>query len=137
VPIKIWQLWAPDGEAEWWYQLGYAEYNRHVLAFRLLRGLNQVYYVGVLAAWLLSLRPLLRDAAAGSAWATIGIWNVVYLTAVAVVFSGQCRYHFPLMPLLFIQIGWWLVRGVANERPQRSDDHVSAGTGNARQATAS
>ena len=63
LPSKIWYLWAPDGEGEWWFQRGYDRYDRHVLIFRTVRVINQLYYFGALACcavavtllWLLGL----------------------------------------------------------------------------------
>ena len=68
VPLKIWRLWAPDGEGEWWFQRGYAGYDRNAMAFRLVRGVNQAFYALVLLAWIASLPSLWRATSRDRAW---------------------------------------------------------------------
>jgi hypothetical protein len=106
LPKKVFHLWAPDGESEWFYQRGYAGYDAHVLFFRALRVLNQAYYVVLLllavpAMWLVPRRE---------AWAASGVALMVYTTLVSIVFSGQSRFHASLMPFIALYAGWTLVR---------------------------
>nr|WP_294518034.1 glycosyltransferase family 39 protein [uncultured Rhodopila sp.] len=108
LPLKVWRLWAPDGEGEWWFQRGYAGYDRNATAFRIARGANQAFYALVLLAWIASLPSLVRAASRDRAWLTLPLVMVLYLTMISMVYSGQSRFHFPVMPLIFTQVGWWL-----------------------------
>lgn len=112
-PLKVFRLWARDGEAEWLYQSGYAGYDAHETIFRVVRWANQLFYGGVMALALWSLRAMWRQrrslpAIAWSGWAVMG-----YFTALSVVFSGQSRFHFALMPFAAIYAAHALMRARA------------------------
>lgn len=111
VPLKIWRLWAPDGEAEWWYQRGFAFYDNYLYLFRAVRIANQVFYVLLISGFLvtLALLPRLRET---SNWpySLFPYLIVAYLTAISVVFSGQSRFHFPAVPWIVMTVGWLLDR---------------------------
>jgi 4-amino-4-deoxy-L-arabinose transferase-like glycosyltransferase len=111
VPQKIWRLWAPDGEGEWWYQRGYASYDRYWYLFRALRAVNQIYYAALMLAFLGSLAfvPMLRVT---SDWpySLFPYVLVAYLTAISILFSGQSRFHFPAMPWIMMTVSWFIVR---------------------------
>jgi len=116
IPAKIWFLWSGDGEAEWLYQSGYSQYDTYTLLFRAVRVLNQVLYVVLLALAAASLPPMLRQrrslpARCFSGWAAIG-----YFTAVSVVFSGQSRFHFTLMPFIALYAAWRVTPGAGRVR---------------------
>lgn len=119
IPMKIWRLWAPDGEGEWWYQRGFAGYDQHVFAFRTLRIFNQVYYIGLLALATNAVWQLFRDRKLQSPWAFLGVWLAGYVTIISCIFSGQSRFHFPIMPWVVIYAGWALalVMGLHDKRP--------------------
>lgn len=103
MPKKLFRLWALDGESEWLYQAGFASYEKHRLAFRSMRVLNQAYYVallvGFLFAWRVWFAP--RNPAA---------WPVpimiTFFSALSMIFSGQSRYHSPLMPFIIGYAAW-------------------------------
>jgi hypothetical protein len=117
VPLKIIRLWARDGEAEWLYQSGYAGYDEYQTIFRAIRWINQLYYTGVmlLAAW--SLRGMWRQRRSLPAWAWSGWATMAYFTALSVVFSGQSRFHFALMPFAAIYAGYTLTRSGTGGNP--------------------
>jgi hypothetical protein len=110
IPLKVWGLWIGDGEAEWMYQRGYPGYDSHVLAFRAVRVLNQVCYWAVLLLALASLRPMLRRSQSLSPWCFTGWALFGYFTAISVVFSGQSRFHFALMPFVALYAAWRVER---------------------------
>lgn len=118
IPLKIWRLWAPDGEGEWWFERGYAGYDAHRLSFRLMRGLNQAYYVALLLAAGAAVWELYASGEARRPGATIGFWLAIYITMVSIVFSGQSRFHFPVMPWVCIYAGWFATRRLAVSQPQ-------------------
>lgn len=112
MPRKLFRLWAPDGEAEWAFQAGFQSYDNYWLLFRALRGLNQAYYImlllGFLAAgWLLfSGRVRIGDRRFG--WWLLPYGVALYPSLIAMVFSGQSRFHYPVMPFVAMVCGWLL-----------------------------
>lgn len=108
IPLKIWHLWAPDGEAEWAFQAGAPHYAAHEKLFRSIRYVNQGYYlllmIGCAYGALAVARTALRDKGFHrlSPWLTLPPLLALYTTLLAIVFSGQCRFHFPVMPLLIM-----------------------------------
>jgi 4-amino-4-deoxy-L-arabinose transferase-like glycosyltransferase len=109
IPHKVFRLWAPDGEAVWSYQKMGTAYDTHRWAYRAVRVINQAYYVLMLLAALAF--PLLyrrRAAGRGSAWIWFCYFFSLYITLVSIVFSGQSRFHFPVMALLVINAAWSL-----------------------------
>ncbi|SFW29904.1 Dolichyl-phosphate-mannose-protein mannosyltransferase [Nitrosovibrio sp. Nv17] len=107
IPLKMWHLWAKDGEAEWAYQAGYPHYPRHQSLFRSIRWANQVLYALMLVGSLVTLVLLSRgkhDVA--WPWVSIGYCLMAYLTLISVVFSGQSRFHFPAMPWIIMYAAW-------------------------------
>lgn len=107
IPLKVWHLWAKNGEAEWAYQAGYPHYQQNQYIFRSLRWVNQIFYtlllVGSLAAAILLIRNGNRVA---RPWVFIGYCLMIYLTMISIVFSGQPRFHFPAMPWVIMYAAW-------------------------------
>lgn len=107
IPKKLQKMWLIDGEAEWFYQLGSNKYQQYKLVFRTVRIINQVIYFAIMIGampisyWLI--RGTVKPA---SFWAHSGIAIFTYLTALTVVFSGQSRFHFNLIPLVAIYAVW-------------------------------
>jgi hypothetical protein len=108
IPLKVWGMWAGDGEAEWMYQLGYRYYDRYVELFRSVRILNQILYWVVLGLAVASLPAMLRQRRSLSVWCYSGWALIGYFTAISVVFSGQSRFHFALMPFVALYAAWGL-----------------------------
>jgi uncharacterized membrane protein YhaH (DUF805 family) len=109
IPLKIWTLWAKDGEAEWAYQGGYDDYYRYQTAFRAVRIANQAYYVALVGLFIASVALVWRRLDAQQRpWAMFAYVFALYLTAISTVFSGQPRFHFPVMPWVIMNVGWVL-----------------------------
>jgi hypothetical protein len=106
IPKKIWRLWAPDGESEWSYQAGYKSYENFWLAFRIARVVNQLYYICLILLFLLSVVCFARRRRPLDTYEVTGYALVVYFTLISIVFSGQSRFHYPLMPWIAIYAGW-------------------------------
>lgn len=101
VPLKVFWLWAPDGEGEWWYQHGYPLYEEHKTLFRAFRYVNQAYYFGLLFLSAVTVYATL----ARRRWPPdllICMVPPIFITWVSVLFSGQSRFHFPAMPFIAI-----------------------------------
>jgi hypothetical protein len=120
MPRKMVRLWAPDGEAEWLYQRGFVHYDTSVLLFRAVRGLNQAYYFAILALALPAIWHVLRRRDMASPWTTTGLSLCVYFSAISIVFSGQSRFHFSLMPFVAIYAARTLVRVLTHARSSRA-----------------
>lgn len=109
-PKKLMRLWLPDGEAEWAYQSGAPGYVRFEMLFRAVRYVNQAYYGALMAAFALAFFMLAaRRWRNGQRW--IGWWLLpyglaLYPTLICVVFSGQSRFHYPVMPFVCMTAGW-------------------------------
>lgn len=110
IPKKVWRLWAPDGESEWSYQAGFKNYEEFWVIFRLVRGINQVYYSCLLLLSLLSLTYFARQERTPEAYEVTGYTLVIYFTAISIIFSGQSRFHFPLMPWIAMYAAWTIVQ---------------------------
>jgi hypothetical protein len=110
IPRKIWRLWAPDGEAEWQYQAGYKGYAEHWPVFRAVRIVNQVYYVALLLLTLLSAYYFYRGAGIPTPECCTGYVLMLYTTLISIVFSGQSRFHFAMVPWIAMYASWALVQ---------------------------
>ena len=98
IPLKIWRLWAPDGEAEWSFQSGFPNYNHYWLAFRSVRIFNQLYYTAILIFFALGSFFLFKEPRPMPPAVLTGYALIGYFTLISIVFSGQSRFHFPIMP---------------------------------------
>ena len=117
IPKKIFRLWAPDGESEWQYQAGTPGYSDHRVLFRGARIFNQLFYVAVLLLSALALIRLIRARAPPDLYA--GFVLAVATTALSVVFSGQSRYHFPVMPFLLAYAAYFAVSSLRSREGVR------------------
>ena len=130
MPLKLAKLWGPDGEAQWAYETGYADYAEHAGTFRALRIVNQLYYFALLGCFALAAGLIVwRRRKAGLRlidWWLLPYGVAAYPTAIAMVFSGQSRFHYPAMPFICMTCGWlladWLVR-----RGRETVPHAKAG----------
>lgn len=106
IPLKVWNLWVGDGEAEWMYQRGYRDYDRYVVFFRVVRIVNQLLYWAVLALAAASVPAMVRQRRTLPAWCWSGFAVIGLFTAISVVFSGQSRFHFALMAFIALYAAW-------------------------------
>lgn len=119
IPLKIWRLWAPDGEGEWWYQRGFAGYDTHVVDFRVIRWFNQLYYAFLLLTCAAAVSRMILKQECRPPWSLLGVWLSAYITVISCVFSGQSRFHFPVMPWVMIYAGWMIAHWI-DERSMRT-----------------
>ena len=129
MPLKAFRLWGPDGEGEWAYQGGYARHAEFAWLFRAVRYANHAFYVALLAGFaaygLRTAWRRWRNPPPGESWA--GWWLLpygiaAYPTAIAIVFSGQSRFHFPVMPFVCIACGWLAAEALR----RRADEALGA-----------
>jgi Dolichyl-phosphate-mannose-protein mannosyltransferase len=103
MPKKLFRLWVPDGESEWVFQAGYVHYDKQRVAFRTVRWVNQVFYLTVLAGFVWALFQLPRTRGPNEYAVPL---MAVFFSLLSMVFSGQSRYHAPLMPFLIGYAAW-------------------------------
>lgn len=113
IPLKIVALWAGDGEGEWFYQRGYKQYDRYKILFRAGRLVNQIFYLALWALALVNLGDFIRRRNSVSPWVFSGWWVIGYFTLISIVFSGQSRFHYCLMPFVAIYAAQTLAGAVA------------------------
>jgi hypothetical protein len=117
VPKKVWRLWAPDGEGEWAYQVGYKDYDAYRMVFRALRGFNQLYYSAMMILLALSIVYILKSGRELFPGALTGYILCGYFTLVSIVFSGQSRFHFPMMPWVAMYAAWTITQWIEGRQP--------------------
>jgi 4-amino-4-deoxy-L-arabinose transferase-like glycosyltransferase len=117
VPKKIWRLWAPDGEGEWAYQAGYPAYSDYWMIFRALRLVNQAYYVVLLGLALSSIYYWSKGVRMARSEAATGYILILYTTGISIIFSGQSRFHFPLVPWIAMYAAWTMLLATRTSRP--------------------
>ncbi|TCM18651.1 dolichyl-phosphate-mannose-protein mannosyltransferase [Novosphingobium sp. PhB165] len=112
-PQKLARLWLPDGEAEWAYQAGAPSYARLPAVYRALRWVNQGYYLllmlGFALAFVVMTVRRLYDRTRWAGWWLLPYALALYPTAICLVFSGQSRFHYPVMPFVCMAAGWLVV----------------------------
>lgn len=121
MPQKAFRFWIPDGEAEWSYQATTPFYDDYAVWFRGIRLMNQAYYFSAIGLAALAFGALVRSGADRRAY--IGFVVAAYFTAISLIFSGQSRYHFPLMPFMFVYASWLIqlrMLGPKSARPATS-----------------
>lgn len=115
-PRKLARLWLPDGEAEWAYQAGAPSYPRFAFAYRAVRAINQAYYValmlGFAAAFVAMPFVRRRDGQRWFGWWLLPYAIALYPSLVAIAFSGQSRFHYPVMPWVCMAAGWTAMRAL-------------------------
>lgn len=106
IPKKLYWAFLPDGEGEWGFQAGYKAYDTHRSVIRSIRWTNQVYYLALLVATLAAALWLFKrwktlSPSAKYFLAFAGTYLLV-LTVQTIIFNGQSRYHFPLVPVMTV-----------------------------------
>jgi hypothetical protein len=130
LPLKAFRLWIPNGESEWSYQAGYKMYERYVSWFRTVRYINQVYYLCLLimfvwTGWLLFVQK--KGISQAIDWWALPHALALYLTIIAFVFSGQSRFHYPIMPFVMMCCGWFVVSLYSgNSFHHRASEHSNS-----------
>jgi len=110
MPLKLARLWLPDGEAQWHFERGWAPWERYATLGHAIRLANQALYVlmllGMAAFAVVELRRRLREKLRLIDWWLLPYGIAAYVSAIAVVFSGQGRFHYPVMPFAAMVCGW-------------------------------
>ncbi|OYU36392.1 glycosyltransferase family 39 protein [Novosphingobium sp. PASSN1] len=123
MPMKLFRLWGPDGEGQWAYETGSPAWQAAPWAFTLLRAVNQLWYFALLGLFALAAVLMVRQRRAEGArvidWWLLPYGIALYPSAIAMVFSGQSRFHYPVMPFVCMAAGWvlaeWLSRRMARK----------------------
>ncbi len=114
MPMKLARLWGPDGEGQWAYETGSWAYAAAPHAFLALRLANQAWYWALLALFVAAFPVMIRARRRAGLglidWWLLPYGIAAYPSAIAVVFSGQSRFHYPVMPLVCIMAAWLIAR---------------------------
>lgn len=118
MPMKLFRLWGPDGEGQWAYETGSPAWKAAPWAFKLLRAANQLWYFALLGLFAVAAVLMIRGRRAEGTrvidWWLLPYGIALYPSAIAMVFSGQSRFHYPVMPFVCMAAGWvlaeWLNR---------------------------
>jgi hypothetical protein len=112
MPMKLLRLWGPDGEGQWAYETDSAAYRAAPFGFTLLRAANQLWYFALLGLFAVAAVLMIRQRRASGArvidWWLLPYGIALYPSAIAMVFSGQSRFHYPVMPFMCMAAGWVL-----------------------------
>lgn len=112
MPMKLFRLWGPDGEGQWAYETDSAGYRAAPWAFTLLRAANQLWYFALLGLFAVAAVLMIRQRRAARErvidWWLLPYGIALYPSAIAMVFSGQSRFHYPVMPFMCMAAGWVL-----------------------------
>jgi 4-amino-4-deoxy-L-arabinose transferase-like glycosyltransferase len=109
-PKKLWYLYRKDVEGFSWNENG-IEWTKTSLgktSILILKGIAQLYYVLIGAAFLCSVLLLFRkrrDGKSRQPIPTLGLWISLYLTFVHLLTFADTRFHFPMMPWVVMYIG--------------------------------
>jgi len=121
-PLKLYELWGSDGEAQWNYERGLSSYEANEQLIVALRIANQIYYFALLGIFAVAAAAIpLRRRRAGEPvadWWLLPYVIALYLSAIAVVFSGQSRFHFPVMPLVAMACAMLLASRSGRDEPE-------------------
>jgi len=120
MPAKAARLWLPDGEAMWGFESGAPAFAAHRHLFWGLRYLNQAYYVllmlGFTAAFFAQAVTRRRAGQRLVDWWLLPYGIAAYPTVIALVFSGQSRFHYPVMPFVCMSCAWLVVTLATRDR---------------------
>lgn len=123
MPMKLFRLWGPDGEGQWAYETGSPAWKAAPWAFTLLRAGNQLWYFALLGLFAVAAVLMIHQRRARGErvidWWLLPYGIALYPSAIAMVFSGQSRFHYPVMPFVCMAAGWvlaeWLARRAARK----------------------
>jgi hypothetical protein len=81
----------------------------------------QLYYLLIMAGFLVFVWALLRKRIPWTPAAWLAIAAIGYFTAISLVFHGESRYHFPLMPLIIVYACAGIARAFQAAQPALPD----------------
>ncbi|TPG54650.1 glycosyltransferase family 39 protein [Sphingomonas glacialis] len=119
---KMAMLWLKDSDAFWSLEKTYPDRST---AWRVVQGVDQLYYMALVGLGLFALGVAVRDRLRGrfdhAPLLLLGCMPA-FATLTAFGFTGQTRYHYPAMPFLILAAGWMLallLRRLAARVPAR------------------
>lgn len=115
MPKKIFRLWVPDGESEWNFQAGFKNYEQWRLWFRSIRVVNQVIYLAVLCGMVYG---IFLHVTFNVPRSLVTPMLLLFFTALSMVFSGQSRYHAPLMPFVIAFASSAIIQILSKRKPE-------------------
>ena len=106
---KMALLWMKDGDGFWSLD---ASYPARATLWKVAQGVNQLFYMAVLALGVIGTGLAARAAWRGGKGAAMLVPAIlpVFCTILAFGFTGQTRYHYPAMPFVMILAAWVIAR---------------------------
>ena len=109
MPKKFFFLWYKDTDGFWSYQYSYPQYEKRILWAQII---NQTYYMLiVILSAICAVVSLKAIIIRNFRYAPLGLLFCMpaFVSILAIVFTGQIRYHFPAIPFLVIASVWSLM----------------------------
>lgn len=109
LPAKFYHLYALDTSGAGWNEIGMRPMHKSLhMFFRGFGILSQAYYMAMMIAFFVAFLFLLgskryKDRFPRSS--LVGLWLIVYFTAIGLAFIGNQRYHFRTMPWIAMYVG--------------------------------
>ena len=103
MPLKLWRCFAWDVEGLDWVREGCGGLTgwRHQV-MRLWKGWAQLFYIGLMGLWALSFFIKVPQKTPYFYW---GYAIILYFSIVVMVFFGDGRFHFPILPWIMMYVG--------------------------------
>lgn len=115
-PKKLVMLYSKDREGFSWNEQGIARTGVTETLFWGLKLVAQVYYLLIMAAFLISLFFFGRQhLTQRQSIPVLGLWIALYFTGISLLTFADSRFHFPVMPWLIMYIGAFVDRVQSNE----------------------
>jgi 4-amino-4-deoxy-L-arabinose transferase-like glycosyltransferase len=106
MPRKFWLLWSTNTDALYAFDTQYAAHGHKVMAAKLV---NLAAYLLIIlgALWTagLAMQAIARRDD-NRAWLGLLYTFPVFISLIAIVFSGQSRFNLPSMPFLMLAVAW-------------------------------
>jgi len=125
LPAKLWYLYRADAEGFSWairsLPPGREAEQEALAAMKLFAQLCYLLLGATFVASLLALRRgMVRHT--GTPYHSIGLWIVIYFSAIPLVYFGDGRFHFPAIPWMAIYAGAWLGMMIERRKRPAGDD---------------
>jgi hypothetical protein len=116
MPRKALLLWKKDTDGFWAFS---DTYPNRISTIRFFQWANQLYYLMLLVL----ARPCIWVCVRGVFGKSDRYLELslilsmpVFVTLLAMVFTGQIRYHFPAMPFVILAASWSLAKSLSSQR---------------------
>jgi hypothetical protein len=116
MPRKALLLWKKDTDGFWAFS---NTYPNRISTIRFFQWANQLYYLMLLVLAIPCIWVCVRGVFGKSdryLELSLILSMPVFVTLLAMVFTGQIRYHFPAMPFVILAASWSLAKSLSSQR---------------------